>query len=99
MQRLKYNNSDSVQTRLWCITYEHLDGGSFNIFSIGVDMDDETAELLVVNDLKKTFGKEDQDDVTIDSLDIGEIYFEAVPEEIDNWQVLLVETEEVTEVK
>jgi hypothetical protein len=96
---MKDDNSTSVQPRLWCITYEHLDGGSFNVFTVGVDMDDKTAEMLVVNNLKKTFNKDDQDNITIDNLDIGNIYFEAVPLEVDNHSVIVVPIEVVEDVE
>lgn len=78
---------------LWCITFEYIDGGIGNVFSIGVDMDVETAEHLVVEHLRDTFDEEYQPEVTMNDLEIGEIYWVEVPDEIDNFYVVLEEKE------
>lgn len=84
-----YTDSGYITTRLFVITYEHLDGGVLNIFTVGVDMDDATAEMLVVKDLAKTLEPEFRKDATIENFDVCNIQWEAVPNEVDGWQVVL----------
>ena len=92
------NNGDSVQPRLWCITVE-TEGAPFNIFTIGVDMDDETAEYLVKLDVSSGAHGDNLDDYDLSNYGIGIITFECVPEEVDNHALLLVPIEEVKELR
>lgn len=75
-------------TKLWCITYEHIDGGCSNLFTVGVDMDAETADMLVLDRFKEYM---DDDDITLENCEVGEIFWEEVPSEVDGFNVILEE--------
>ena len=67
-------------TKLWVITFEHQE--PMNIFSVGVDMDDETAEMLVLKELNT-----DNEDMTLQDFEVGRVFWEAVPSKVDGFDV------------
>ncbi len=82
-QDIESQRAQDIKADLYVITYEYLDGGTFNIFAVGVDMDDSTAELLV----EKEVGQEHFDTV------VGQIKWEQVPDVVDNFNIIVEEVE------
>jgi hypothetical protein len=83
-----------IQAKLWDIIYMPQDGDPCNVFAVGVDMDDQTAEMLAVKDYKSSFALEGTDAELGDDFflaDLGEVYWTAVPEQVDGFDINLAD--------
>lgn len=79
---------------LYAITFDYTDGvtffGHYNIFSVEVDMDKDTAEKRVLDHIKDSID-EDEWLYYKDDIDIGEIIWKQVPDVVDGHEINIVE--------
>jgi hypothetical protein len=95
---------NDIQPRLWCITYQ-VEENTMNVFTVGVDMDERTAERLAVEQERAYIAQQNNDDFeelgkayNLYDYNIWNVEFEAVPLTVDNHAVLVVPIEEVKDL-
>ncbi len=76
-----------ADTNLYAITYE-TEGGLSTIFTVEVDMDEATAELRVLKEIRAIL---DDQHINLDDAGVGEVIFEEVPKKVDSFNIILEE--------
>jgi hypothetical protein len=93
MDRHLQEDFDDIRARLWAISWVSESDKPETIFSVGVDMDIETAEYLVK--LEHTAGErgDNLDDVELEGWGVGVVTFQAVDNVVDGFNIDVTECE------
>lgn len=72
-------------SKLYIIVYDHQDSEPNWFHTVGVDMDQETAELLVVKHLADTYDEKFRDELTFEDLDVNNVWYETAT--VEGWDI------------
>ena len=81
-----------IESKLYIIVYNEHNEEAEWFHTVGVDMDEATAKMLVVEQLKRTYDEKYWNDLTAKDFDLQNVWFHEVI--VDGWDIHVTEQEE-----